>query len=134
MVDDTVTIDGVSEGAAFLDGKRERLFAVDVFAVLGGGDRRHGVPTVAGRDENHIDILALEEFVHVDILVARRVAVDLIRVIGNPIASRAAHVADRFEMDVFAFKKMTQVFGTAAADTDRAHIKSIAWRNFAVKS
>ena len=124
----------MDDQTGFLKGQSQGLFAVDVFAVLGGGDRRHGVPTVAGRDENHIDILALEEFVHVDILVARRVAVDLIRVIGHPIASRAAHVADRLEVNVFAFKKMTQVFGTAAADTGRAHIKSIAWRNFAVKS
>ena len=52
---------GVDHGAAFDDGRRQRFFNIDVFSGLACGDRLNGMPVVGSRDDERVDILAIEK-------------------------------------------------------------------------
>src|SRR5690606_29232651 len=47
---------------AFVDRKRERFFAVNVFASLHGLDRNFRVPMVRRADDHGVDVFAFEHF------------------------------------------------------------------------
>ena len=46
---------------AFVDGQRERLFAVDVFSGVHRFDRDLGVPVVGRGDHDRIDVFSIED-------------------------------------------------------------------------
>ena len=57
---------------AFVDGERERLFAIDVFAGTHGVDGDLGVPVIGRDDGDHVDVVAIEQLaiVFVDVGLA----------------------------------------------------------------
>ncbi len=61
LKDAGVTADGVGEVEALLDGEGEWFLAIHVLAGLGGEDGGHGVPAVAGGDEEGVDVGPIED-------------------------------------------------------------------------
>ena len=63
LIDAAEAQERVGERSAFGDGHRAGLLAVDVFARLGGRDRKESVPAIAGRDEQGVNVLARPQLI-----------------------------------------------------------------------
>ena len=83
------------DGLAFVDGERDRFFAVDVFAGLHGVDRETRMPAVAGRDIEGVDVLACEKITEVAVGRAVCVAVKSVDRGLGAFAPFAHRIADR---------------------------------------
>ena len=108
------------EALADVDRDPARLFAVDVLARFGSEHRGGAVPAVAGGDENRVDLLAVEQFVH----VARRRAV-VMAIVGVDhrlplVAPRGLDVGDREALDVGKREHGAEDIPAARADADHA--------------
>ena len=133
LIDDAVAFDRVGEGAAFLNREGKRFFAVDVFPELRGGDGGHRVPTVAGRDQDGVDIVASEEVFHILIDGAIGIVVFFIGLRFQGVAANLANVANGADADVFATEEDAEVVSAAGADTDPAEVNLSARRSRAVE-
>jgi len=78
---------GVDHAAAFHDGQRQRLLAVDVLPRLTGVNGHQGVPMVRDGDDDPIEILALQQFPIVPITFG------LTLLVGNDLVSFDQYVA-----------------------------------------
>ena len=56
---------GIGHGAAFGDGERQRLLAINILAGPGGFDDGNGMPVVGRCDQDRVDVFAGEEFAEV---------------------------------------------------------------------
>jgi hypothetical protein len=85
---------GLDHAAALLDGVRQRLFAVDVFAGLAGQDGGDGVPVVGSRDEDRVDILAIQDAAEIGVALGR--PADLLDRLRE---HRLEHIGHRGDLD-----------------------------------
>ncbi len=120
---------GVGQAPAGGDGQAARLFTVDVLAGLRREDRRRGVPAVAGRDEDGVDVLAREHIAQVAEEGAIRVAVVPVDqgLAGLPAAG--LDVADGDTLHVGEGEHALEVVGAAWADPDDAERDLLAGRH-----
>src|SRR5207253_2237989 len=70
LEDDLIGLDGIDDLAAFADGVRQWLLAVDVLLRLRRHDARDRMPMVRRRDDDGIDVLAVQELGEVFVRLA----------------------------------------------------------------
>ena len=61
LADAVVDASRLHDGRAFVDGQRQRLFHVDVFAGVQRVDGAAGVPVIGSRDQHRIDVFRVQQ-------------------------------------------------------------------------
>jgi hypothetical protein len=113
--DTVVPLGGGDHCPTFGDRQAERLFDVDVFARLASVDGGQGMPVIGRRDDNGVDVLAIEQPAIVAVAVTRAAGGLFDLGLGD---SQVFFVDVANGHDLLDERR--EVLGAAAADADRA--------------
>ena len=117
------SLDGGEDVVAFLDGVRQRLFAVDVLAGFERGDRHVAMQMLGRHDNDRVDRFVLEHLVVVVVGVGRRLLLggDVVLGLGE---ARGEGVADGLDVGVVLgdFHHGLDMAATAIAEADPSQV------------
>ena len=116
------------------DGYPARLLTVDVLARLRRQHRRRGVPAVAGRDQDGVDVLAVEQLPEVAEHDAVLVSIVLVHHRLAGVAAARLHVGDGHAMHVGQFEHGAQIVGASWAEADDPERDLRAGRDLALSA
>ena len=131
LVDPAEAMVRVGQRPTLGDRHRAGLFAIHVFARLGGKDRQQRMPAVPGCDQHGVYVSALPKLVHVAVHRAVIVAVMLVDLRLNGFAALVARVADRPELHIVLGEERLEVALASSADTQSGHIDPVTRRDCA---
>ena len=93
------------------------------------------MPPVARRNVDAVDVLARQQFPHIDVDLAVLVTVMAVDHVLDAQTTLSAHIAVRDELDVLLRQRPTRQHpAAAAADANARHHQSIGRRDLAIKS
>ena len=124
----------VVQDQALRDVLRARLLAIDVLAGFRGGDRHRRVPVRAGRDQNRINVAAVEQLA----VIANHLAlVRAVLLVDHFLDQRAAsflHVANRHELDIALLQEFAEVVESSVSNADPADNDPLAGSDRTIES
>ncbi len=118
-------LDDAAEDFAFIDGERDRLFGIHVFAGLARRHVNDGVPVVRGRIEDDVDVLAIQYLAIVAIGV--RLAAESFFGLGRVFLVHIAH-----SHDVAERRRLLGNPHAASPCADESHARSVVGRRCAL--
>ena len=117
---------GCGEPLDVFDRETARLFAVDVFARLGGEDRRRGVPAITRGNNHGINVGAVQQLSQVAVEHAVGVPLQLVDQGLARLASTLLHVGDRHAPHIGQAEHRREHIGATRADANDPQVDLLA--------
>lgn len=86
---------GSDHGPAFLDGCRQGFFDIDIFSGLAGQNRGQGMPVTWSPHDHGMDILPVEDFAEISVVLGPFAAVSLTSLSPSKRCSSATSTTER---------------------------------------
>jgi hypothetical protein len=120
--DAVVAAGGFDHAAAFVNGDRQRLFAINVFAGVAGGNGLNCVPVVRRGDDHGIEISPLEQLA--EVAIGLSLASELF---VGPGQIRLEDVAQRDDVHIAVFEKRVEQLRAAVAHADETEADAFVY-------